>query len=515
MASYVGGSMTSDPQSRARRGISVGGITRAPKSAPGSTHDLHGEGAAGLCQRYEHGILLVARLDGLAIHLYGLWRGGEAAQLQAQFLALRRERALALADADGDAAPGFLAGDGAPGVLPVLVAVAVARVLVQDELAVARVRGRVDEEGQGIRRALAGVARLGAERYRGVGLDVERGLAQRSVGEDVGGSVETLAGPVVEPGTLRQVDVAVLDAGAGYGGDEQGVAEEELVVGGVGGLVPRVLEEEGTEDGGAGPVALLEEGVEVGEEALPELDHLAVYRLVGLPEGPRLLAAGAYGGVVPAEGLEDAELRPPGQEFGVRVAPEAADVHPGPADAGEPQVLELGHAHPQVLPPGGVVPRPLHRVALEAGVAGACDYERPLVGPDLQETLAGGASHQGAVGVVDLGVELEVVVARMHHVAGHGGLSGDEERRLVHVAPDPRDASVQERPVVVAPPLAGLGVREVREGTHPRPDDVVVLLAVLGLAVEVPLAALDVDRVVLVYLYAGVDYGHDPEALFP
>ncbi len=38
-------------------------------------------------------------------------------------------------------------------------------------------------------------------------------------------------------------------------------------------------------------------------------------------------------------------------------------------------------------------------------------------------------------------------------------------------------------------------------------------VAVLGLAVEVALAALDVDGVVLVYLHAGVDDGHDVEAL--
>jgi hypothetical protein len=44
------------------------------------------------------------------------------------------------------------------------------------------------------------------------------------MGEDVGWAVEALAGPVVEPATARQVDVTVLDARAGYGGDEQGLA---------------------------------------------------------------------------------------------------------------------------------------------------------------------------------------------------------------------------------------------------------------------------------------------------
>jgi hypothetical protein len=58
-------------------------------------------------------------------------------------------------------------------------------------------------------------------------------------------------------------------------------------------------------------------------------------------------------------------------------------------------------------------------VALQTGVAGARYHERPLAGAELQEPFAGGASHQGAVGVVDLSVELGIVVARVHHVARH------------------------------------------------------------------------------------------------
>src|SRR3712207_2922835 len=182
----------------------------------------------------------------------------------------------------------------------------------------------------------------------------------------------------------------------------------------------------------------LEEGVEVGDQALPELEHPAAHRREGLAEGPRLLPAGADGGVVAAEGLEDAELREAGQQLAVGVAPEAADVDPGPGDAGEAQVLQLGHAHPQVLPPGGVVPRPLQGVALQAGVPGARYDERPLLGAELEQALARGPGHQGAVGVVDLGVVLGLPVGTtgVYHVAWHRGVAGDEHRGLVHVAPD-------------------------------------------------------------------------------
>ncbi len=59
-----------------------------------------------------------------------------------------------------------------------------------------------------------------------------------------------------------------------------------------------------------------------------------------------------------------------------------------------------------------------------------------------------------------------------------------------------------------------LGVGEVREGADAGPDGVVVLLALARLAVEVPLAALDVDGVILVGLHPGVDDGDDAETLF-
>ena len=55
---------------------------------------------------------------------------------------------------------------------------------------------------------------------------------------------------------------------------------------------------------------------------------------------------------------------------------------------------------------------------------------------------------------------------------------GHEQRRLVHVAPHARDAGVDERPVMVAPPLARARVGEVRERAQPGPDDVAELVAV-------------------------------------
>jgi len=59
----------------------------------------------------------------------------------------------------------------------------------------------------------------------------------------------------------------------------------------------------------------------------------------------------------------------------------AAHVHAAVRDAGQAHVHQLGHAHPQVLPPGRVVARPLQGVPLQAGEARAGDHERALVRP--------------------------------------------------------------------------------------------------------------------------------------
>src|SRR5215212_3109739 len=163
-----------------------------------------------------------------------------------------------------------------------------------------------------------------------------------------------------------------------------------------------------------------------------------------------------------------------------------------------------------MLPPARVVPGPLQGVSLEAGVARARDDERALVGAEAKEALAHRARHEGAVGVVYLGVVLRLGsgAAGVYHISGHRGLAGHEERGLVHVAPDPGYPLVGERPEVLAPPFSRLGIREVRAGAHPRPHHVVELLALHRLAVESPLPALGADKIVQVDLHASVYNGN-------
>jgi hypothetical protein len=327
----------------------------------------------------------------------------------------------------------------APRVGAVLVRVAVARVLVERGAGRARRPARGDPQRQLVGRR-AGVRERRPQRDRRVGARVQRGPAERGVRDHMHRPVDALAGEPVHPRPLGDVDLAVLAAGARDRRQHQVAAEHELVVGRVGDRVVRVLVEQRAQDRRAGAVALLEQRVEVGQQPHAQLEHVAADAGVGLAERPRLLMHRALRRVVAAERLERAELGEAREQLAVAVVEEAADVDADPREPGQAEVLELGHAHPQVLPPRRVVAGPVHRVALEAGVAGAADHERAAVRPRREEALARRLGHQRAVEVVDLPVQPRRGVARVHDVLGHRRLLGDEQRRLVHVAPHARDA---------------------------------------------------------------------------
>src|SRR5829696_9148022 len=136
--------------------------------------------------------------------------------------------ALTFAKSDRDPAAQDLADDAPAGVLAPLVAEAVAGILVENRLT--RAFRWIKEECQGVFGSLADMVHLGPHRHGGVGAEVESRLAQGGAREYVGRAVEALSGPVVEPGALRQVDVAVLDGGPRYGGGEGGGGGQNRVV---------------------------------------------------------------------------------------------------------------------------------------------------------------------------------------------------------------------------------------------------------------------------------------------
>ena len=85
-------------------------------------------------------------------------------------------------------------------------------------------------------------------------------------------------------------------------------------------------------------------------------------------------------------------------------------------------------------------------------------------------------------------------------------------RRFVHVVPDPGDARGDVRRVELAPPVARLLRREVRERGVPRPHVADEHVAAVGAAQQVPLHRVGVDRPVGVGLQPRVDDRDQPRA---
>src|ERR1700694_238648 len=131
----------------------------------------------------------------------------------------------------------------------------------------------------------------------------------------------------------------------------------------------RISPEQRTQNGRSGAVTFLEQRVQIWQKPLAQLEHVAADGFVGFPKPPRLLAERRFLRVVARERLEDSELRPAGKQLAGGVSVVATDVDARPANAREPEVLQLREAHGQVFPRGRVIAGPEQGMALYAGVA--------------------------------------------------------------------------------------------------------------------------------------------------
>ena len=128
-----------------------------------------------------------------------------------------------------------------------------------------------------------------------------------------------------------------------------------------------------------------------------------------------------------------------------------------------------------MIPAAAVVARPRGGIALASGVARPRQHERPLIGLQRQQPFKGSARIFHAVDIVDFGVSSGArteprLVNAMHHINRHGLRWAVEDRRLVHVIPEPRNAHRVKIPVQIAPPHPRASLGEVRKHRRPRPD---------------------------------------------
>src|SRR5579859_1166822 len=105
--------------------------------------------------------------------------------------------------------------------------------------------------------------------------------------------------------------------------------------------------------------------------------------------------------------------------------------------------------------------------------------------------------------------------AWMDYIWWHGRVERDKERGFVHVGPDARDSSIQQRLVHCSPPRSRLWISKIGKDTDPWPDGVLIVNSLCCLAIEISLPAFDVNRILLVNLHACIyDIDH-VESHFP
>src|SRR5215472_2596733 len=129
-----------------------------------------------------------------------------------------------------------------------------------------------------------------------------------------------------------------------------------------------------------------------------------------------------------------------------------------------------------MVPRGRVVAGPGEAVALSTGVGGAGEHKRPLIGTQLEQAVIRRARILQPDNVVNLRVRCGTgceagLLDAMDRVQRHRLPGAVEDRRLVHVAPESRNAILHKLAIKIAPPLARLRAREVWKDRRPGPHD--------------------------------------------
>ena len=289
---------------------------------------------------------------------------------------------------------------------------------------------------------------------------------------------------------LRQVDVAPRGVLRVDGRDHHLVAQHQLVLHLRGKRVVRVDEGQRFEQHVAAQRGLHVLAVQVGQQPVAHADDMAeILRLLKLVE---LLPADSGARVVAHQRYKHGQFQPAQQQVARGVAAKAADVRTDVQKAAHIQRGQHLQVQQNMRPPGAVVPGPDAAVAVHADVGRAREQQNALLRAQPGEGLGGRARHVVAVQVVhgvmahhlpaDVVVEPRVVFfaagqprpllrhAQQGHVAALGQgfavgfgqvcepLFGVEDRRLVHIVPEPVDAGVQQHAVLPAEPGAGFGV---------------------------------------------------------
>ena len=213
--------------------------------------------------------------------------------------------------------------------------------------------------------------------------------------------------------------------------------------------------------------------------------------------------------------MENAQLQPAGEEFCAGLFGKAADIgtHEGIAGDAEPHALLEGVA--QVLPIGNVIAGPQGSIPLSAGKVGAGEQEGTLAVVVFFDAFVRGAGHLHAVDVVGFLVAGGMSVEMVTNVIGKSLGLDFKDRRFVHVVPYTADSLVGKKVFIeVAPPMAYLGIRIVRENGLGRPYGTDHQFAVGTFTEVVVFQSLLIYFIILIHFNARIDHDNGFKAFF-
>ncbi len=249
-------------------------------------------------------------------------------------------------------------------------------------------------------------------------------------------------------------------------------SEKELALLAVEFLGLGVFHKDGAHQGDARARGLFHAPVDVGHQLIAQLDVAAADGFVLGPVHPGLLIGGAFRRMVAVNGVERAQFNPPRQQVGGRTAVVPTDIVSYESVTGNAQAEQIRHTQAKVIPGAGVVTCPRCGVALRPSVGGPSQHKRPLIRPELQQSFVSGTHVLHAVDVMNGAViQGDPSVEAVPRIERHSLVRALEDRRLVHVVPEPANSHAGEVLVKSAPPFARLLSGELREDTLAGPDD--------------------------------------------
>jgi hypothetical protein len=234
--------------------------------------------------------------------------------------------------------------------------------------------------------------------------------------------LDAFEGPEIVKRGIWQIDANSRAILLQHRGDEDIVAEEELVLDSKSVAIGGVVVKQGIEDGHPGHRLPVESRVEIIQQAVSYRDDLLG---CGGCLGPTVVFLGNRGVtcVVAHEGIKGSQRSPARTQSLSGVSGESANVGPDHGDlenGGE--VEDTPDAEAVLLPGADVVAQPFSDVLAETDEGGASDEEGAAGGTAFHHGGAGGDGHHGAPEVVGIVVVGAVVVLdiRVHGLVADG-----------------------------------------------------------------------------------------------